>query len=109
MTSGAASPSDWAGVTPDIAIVQRGTPAGFPDNAGVCSFRWKAEIAKAAGAKAVIVYNNVPGLLNGTAGDPPLDFGVVGTTPELGEDLLAQLGQGAGGHALQVRHRPARR
>ena len=86
--------SDWAGVTPDIAIVQRGTPAGFPDNAGVCSFRWKAEIAKAAGAKAVIVFNNVAGLLNGTAGDPPLDFGVVGTTPEMGADLLARLGQG---------------
>ena len=86
--------SDWAGVTPDIAIVQRGTPAGFPDNAGVCSFRWKAEIAKAAGAKAVIVVNNVAGLLNGTAGDPPLNYGVVGTTPELGTELLGLLAQG---------------
>jgi Zn-dependent M28 family amino/carboxypeptidase len=86
--------SDWAGVTPDIAIVQRGTPAGFPDNGGVCSFRIKAELAKAAGAKAVIVYNNVAGVINGTAGDPPLNYGVVGTTPELGAELLGLLATG---------------
>ena len=80
--------SDWAGFTAgNIALVQRGTPAGFPLPA--CTFRIKADNASAAGASAVLVYNNIPGLLNGTLAQPRYDKSVMGLTQALGQQLLA--------------------
>jgi hypothetical protein len=86
--------ADYAGFTAgNIALVQRGTPAGFPDNGGVCTFRWKVERAVAAGASAVLVYNNVPGVLNGTLGEGALSaVPALGLTQALGEELLATSG-----------------
>jgi Zn-dependent M28 family amino/carboxypeptidase len=61
--------------------------AGFPAGSialvrrGVCTFRLKASNALAAGATAVIIFNNVEGVLAGTLGAPALDgLPVVGTT-----------------------------
>jgi hypothetical protein len=80
--------SDWAGFpTGNIALVQRGTPADFPG--GACTFRIKATNAANAGAAAVLVYNNVPGLLNGTLGPPRYDRSVMGLTQALGQQLVA--------------------
>ena len=85
--------SDWTGFTPgNIALVQRGTPAGFPG--GSCTFRIKAVNAVAAGASAVLVYNNVPGLLNGTLAPPRYDYSVLGLTQALGQQLVALVPSG---------------
>jgi len=79
--------SDWAGFPAgNIALVQRGTPVGFPV---ACTFRLKAVNAVAAGATAVLVYNNVPGLLNGTLAPPRYDHSVLGITQALGQQLVA--------------------
>jgi len=76
-----------------IALVSRGTPTGFPV---ACGFRLKTDVAIAAGASAILVYNNVPGLLNGTLGDVGGLSAIpsLGTTQALGQSLLAQLGSG---------------
>lgn len=80
--------ADWAGFPAgNIALVQRGTPAGFPG--GACTFRIKADNASAAGASAVLVYNNIPGLLNGTLAQPRYDKSVLGLTQALGQQLVA--------------------
>ncbi|HEX6391232.1 MAG TPA: M28 family metallopeptidase [Solirubrobacteraceae bacterium] len=84
--------ADWAGFTAgNIAIVQRGTPAGFPG--GSCTFRIKMDNAIAAGASAVLVYNNVAGVLNGTLGEAGGLSAIpgLGLTQSLGESLLAQM------------------
>ena len=79
------STSDWAGFTPgSVALVLR----------GACTFRLKATNAVAAGASAVIVYNNIPGLINGTLGEPRFSHPVLGTTQALGQSLVAQMGSG---------------
>jgi hypothetical protein len=79
--------ADWAGFPAgNIALVQRGTPAGFPG--GACTFRIKADNASAAGASAVLVYNNIPGLLNGTLAQPRYDKSVLGLTQALGQQLV---------------------
>jgi len=79
--------SDWTGFpTGNIALVLRGTPTGFPV---ACTFRLKATNAAAAGASAVLVYNNIPGLLNGTLGPPRFDRSVLGLTQDLGQQLVA--------------------
>jgi Zn-dependent M28 family amino/carboxypeptidase len=72
--------------------VQRGTPDGFPG--GVCTFRIKAQNAVAAGATAVLVYNNVAGVINGTMGAPLYTHPALGLTQELGNTLLAQMASG---------------
>ena len=60
--------ADYAGFTAgNIALVERGTPAGFPG--GSCTFRIKLNVARAAGATAILVYNNVPGVVAGTLGE----------------------------------------
>lgn len=75
--------ADFAGFPAgDIALIQRGT----------CDFRVKALNAEAAGATAVIIFNQgntVPGddrvgLLNGTLGSAGVGIPVVGTTFALG-------------------------
>jgi Zn-dependent M28 family amino/carboxypeptidase len=88
------SASDYAGF-PDgaIAIVSRGAPVGFPVS---CSFRLKTESAAAGGASAVLVYNNVPGLLNGTLGEAGglSEIPSLGLTQALGQSLVAQMSSG---------------
>ena len=83
--------ADWAGFPAgSIALVQRGTPAGFPG--GSCTFRIKHDQARDAGASAVLVYNNVPGVVNGTLGATGLsERPALGLTQSLGESLRAQL------------------
>ncbi len=84
--------ADWAGFTAgNVALVQRGTP---PPGTPACTFRLKAVNAVAAGASAVIVYNNIPGLLQGTLGEPRYTHSVIGVTQALGQSLVAQLGSG---------------
>jgi Zn-dependent M28 family amino/carboxypeptidase len=85
--------ADWVGFAPgSIALVQRGTPTGFPG--GACTFRIKATNAVNAGAAAVIVYNNAPGAPNFTLGEPRFTHSVIGVTQALGQSLLAQMGSG---------------
>jgi Zn-dependent M28 family amino/carboxypeptidase len=78
--------SDFAGFTPgNIALIQRGTPAGFPP----CTFGLKTANAAAAGATGVIIFNNSPGLLLGTLGAPVADIPTIGISQALGAELLA--------------------
>jgi len=80
-------PSDWTGFpVGHIALVVRGTPVGFPV---ACTFRLKATNAVAAGASAVLVYNNVPGVINGTLAAPRVDYPALGLTQALGQQLAA--------------------
>jgi Zn-dependent M28 family amino/carboxypeptidase len=77
--------SDYTGldVTGKIVLVQRGD----------CTFAVKQQLAAAAGAIGVIVFNNAPGPLAGTLGDPAA--GVVptgGITQAAGEALRTQAG-----------------
>ena len=79
--------SDWAGFPAgNIALVLRGAPPGFPV---ACTFRLKADNASAAGATAVLVYNNVPGVINGTLAAPRYNKSVMGLTQALGQQLAA--------------------
>ncbi|KQQ19400.1 hypothetical protein ASF48_15945 [Rathayibacter sp. Leaf299] len=75
----------WAGLdaTGKVALVSRGT----------CSFAEKSAAAGAAGASAVIIYNNAPAEpLNGTLGAPDEAYvPSVGVTLEEGQALLAAL------------------
>jgi len=70
--------------------------AGFPVGTialisrGACTFALKAANADAAGAVGVIIYNNIPGPLNGTLGNGfTLDIGVTGITQVDGQQLVA--------------------
>ena len=82
--------TDWAGFPAgNIALVSRGTPTGQP----ACTFAIKALNAMAAGATGLIVYNNVPGPLNGTLGNTfTADFPAVGIEQSLGFQLLSTPG-----------------
>jgi hypothetical protein len=87
--------ADYAGFPAgSIALAQRGTPAGFPG--GSCSFRIKTDNAIAAGASGILVYNNVPGVLNGTLGEAGGLSAIpsFGLTQALGQSLLGQMGSG---------------
>ena len=73
-----------------VALVERGTPAGFPG--GSCTFRIKLDNARAAGASAILVYNNVAGVVNGTLGATGLSqIPALGITQALGQELRAQI------------------
>ncbi len=87
-TSGCEAGDYPASVAGNIALVQRGT----------CPFRQKADVAQAAGALAVVIYNEGNddpsddrfGVVNGTL-DPPLDeIPVIGTSFAVGEELYNQ-------------------
>ncbi|WP_329105453.1 M28 family metallopeptidase [Micromonospora sp. NBC_01699] len=68
-----------------IVLVSRGT----------CSFGQKATTAAAAGAAAIVMYNNIPGALAGTLGNTfTADFGAVGVSQALGQELVAQVPAG---------------
>jgi Zn-dependent M28 family amino/carboxypeptidase len=87
--------SDYAAgsVAGKIAVVQRGTPSGFT---GLCTFRIKLDLAQAAGAVGVLVYNNVDGVVNGTLGATGLStIPGLGLTKALGESLRAEILDGA--------------
>ena len=82
--------ADYAGFPAGaIALVERGTPAGFPG--GSCTFRIKHDNARNAGASGVLVYNNVAGTLNGTLGATGLSqLPTLGLSQALGQSLRAQ-------------------
>ncbi|KAK8064532.1 hypothetical protein PG994_007170 [Apiospora phragmitis] len=66
----------------NIALVQRGS----------CDFSKKASLAKAAGAAAAIVYNNVPGEVAGTLGSQSdANAPIVGIPQAEGEAILSEL------------------
>ena len=73
--------ADFAGFTAgNIALIQRGS----------CTFAIKATNAYNAGASAVIIWNNQPGVINGTLGnDFTLDIAVTSVTQAVGEQLAA--------------------
>jgi Zn-dependent M28 family amino/carboxypeptidase len=73
--------------------------AGFPAgnialiSRGVCTFAVKATNAYNAGASGVVVYNNAPGVLNGTLGsDFSLDIPVTSVTQDVGQQFAATPG-----------------
>lgn len=76
--------ADFAGfVAGNIALISR----------GACTFATKATNAKAAGAAAVVIYNNAAGPLNGTLGaDFALDIAVVSIEQTVGQQLAATPG-----------------
>ncbi|HET6967297.1 MAG TPA: M28 family metallopeptidase [Ornithinibacter sp.] len=76
--------ADFAGFTPgNIALVQR----------GACTFAIKTTNAYNAGASAVVIWNNQPGVINGTLGnDFTLDIPVVSATQADGAVLAATAG-----------------
>ncbi|GAB1312664.1 Leucyl aminopeptidase yscIV [Madurella fahalii] len=91
---------------PIVALANLGcTPADYPTEVagnialvsrGECTFGEKSLSAKAAGALAIVIYNNVEGSLAGTLGTPFLDYApVVGISQEDGQAILEQLSQGA--------------
>ncbi|SNS48662.1 PA domain-containing protein [Geodermatophilus saharensis] len=72
--------TDFTGFAADtVALVQRGG----------CAFAIKAQNAQAAGADAVIVFNNTAGPLNGTLGAPGITIPVIGVPTALGQELAA--------------------
>ena len=74
-----------AGVKGNIAFISRGT----------CPFSQKSLKAKAAGATAAVIYNNVAGELSGTLGTPFLEYApVVGISQEDSVAILAKLTAG---------------
>lgn len=95
VTAELAAPSNPLGCTADayagvdiagkIAVVSRGE----------CAFGDKAAAADAAGAAAVIVYNNAPGTLNGTLGGVNPDSApATGVTQEEGQKILDKMAAG---------------
>ncbi|EEH37734.2 aminopeptidase [Paracoccidioides lutzii Pb01] len=74
-----------AGVAGKIALIVRGT----------CPFGLKAAHAGAAKAVGALIYNNIPGPLSGTLGDPVNPAGpyppTVGLSKELGDDLATRV------------------
>jgi Zn-dependent M28 family amino/carboxypeptidase len=71
---------DFAGYPAgQIALIQRGG----------CTFKIKATNAIAAGASAVVIYNNIAGSLNGTLGSVGQNVPVIGTLQSIGQELVA--------------------
>ena len=76
--------TDFAGFPAgDIALISR----------GACSFALKATNASNAGASGVVIYNNIPGTLNGTLSSTfALDISVTSVTLDVGQALAATPG-----------------
>lgn len=73
--------------------------AGFPAgnialiSRGACTFALKATNAFNVGAAGVIIYNNIPGILNGTLSSTfTLDIPVTSVTLDVGQQLVATSG-----------------
>ncbi|KAL2160731.1 hypothetical protein VTH06DRAFT_928 [Thermothelomyces fergusii] len=107
------TPSGYAVDTPVVEVANVGCdvadfPAAVAGNIalikrGECTFSQKSLNAKAAGAVAAIIYNNVQGSLQGTLGQPLLDYApVVGVSLEAGEALLAKLAEGPVAATLKI-------
>lgn len=77
---------DWAGFTAGrMAIVQRGG----------CTFGVKALNAQAAGAAAIVIFNNSPGYFAGTVGGPPaVTIYAVSTSLADGNAIIAAMSGG---------------
>jgi aminopeptidase Y len=78
---------------------EAGDFAGFPSgnialiSRGACTFALKATNAYNAGASGVVIYNNIPGTLNGTLGNGfTLDISVTSVTQAVGQQLAATSG-----------------
>ncbi|HEX6015609.1 MAG TPA: M28 family metallopeptidase [Geminicoccaceae bacterium] len=89
-SSSGCTAADFTGFTTgNVALVQRGT----------CDFVVKAMNAEAAGASAVIIFNEGQegrtDVLNGTLGGPGVEIPVIGTIFAVGEELYV-LANGAG-------------
>jgi len=98
MTYSPAPPTSGSGEIVDAGLACDALPAGSLTGKialaarGTCAFGVKASNAIAAGADAVIVSNNVPGVFNGTLGAPLADPNpVVGISMEEGAYLRAQV------------------
>ncbi|KAH7356029.1 hypothetical protein BKA66DRAFT_474367 [Pyrenochaeta sp. MPI-SDFR-AT-0127] len=77
-----------AGVAGNIALISRGT----------CEFGLKSALAGSAGAAGAIIYNNVPGVVNGGLGPPPRPQGPYVATVSLSQEQgLAYVSQIQGG------------
>ncbi len=78
------NPADFAGFPAgNIALISR----------GACTFALKATNAFNAGASGVVIYNNIPGTLNGTLGSAfTLDIPVTSVTLDVGQQLAATPG-----------------
>ena len=76
--------ADFAGFPAgNIALIRR----------GVCTFAIKATNAYNAGASGVVIYNNQPGIINGTLGNGfTLNIGVTSVTDVVGQQLAATPG-----------------
>ena len=95
---------DGSGTGPLVAIDNLGCePTDYPPETagavalisrGECTFAIKATNALAAGAIGAAVYNNEPGPLAGTLGEPGTYPPTIGITAEDGEALLASLAAG---------------
>ena len=68
---------------------------------GVTPFRVIGRLLEDAGAAAVVIYNNRPGLLYGTLSQPS-GIPVVSVTEEAGEDLIERLSRGEPQAAVDV-------
>lgn len=71
-----------ADVSGNIALISRGE----------CPFGEKAALAKAAGAVAAVIYNNVEGALTGTLGGEGDYAPTLGVSQEIGQTLQTKLG-----------------
>ncbi|HVM11870.1 MAG TPA: M28 family metallopeptidase, partial [Actinomycetota bacterium] len=80
------NPADFAALPAgSIALVSR----------GACTFRIKTDNAAAAGASAILIYNNTVGVINGTLGATGLSaIPSLGITQSLGQSLASQLTSG---------------
>ncbi|MFD0148828.1 M28 family metallopeptidase [Streptomyces sp. NPDC055721] len=89
-------PGDYASgtFTGKIALIKRGG----------CSFAIKQQQAAAAGAAGALIYNNAPGVLSGTLGDPAAGkLPTGGITQAEGEGLVADLAKGAVNLSFEIR------
>jgi subtilisin family serine protease len=97
MSFSAPAPTSGTGEIVDVGLACSALPAGAADGKvalaarGTCSFATKAINAINAGAVAVLVSNNVPGVFNGTLGAPlGSDVPVVGISQADGAFIRAQ-------------------
>ena len=91
-----ALPAPPADATPGC---EAGDFAGFPAGSialisrGACTFALKASNAFSAGAVGVVIYNNIPGTLNGTLGNGfALDIPVTSVAQDVGQQLATTPG-----------------
>lgn len=98
-TTSGCEAADFAGMPAGaVALMQRGT----------CTFRVKAENARAAGASASVIFNDGGdagrlSVIGGTLNPPPMDYPVVGTSFGVGDELRSGVLNGSIGNTVRVR------